>query len=179
MIPYCSDIVSVVILMEAMAWIVRCKDLRQRSYYLDYFRLRRKLGNVDTIWLQRAIQRINLAIFTAALWDDDLKDLELATEDYFTKVIPRSLECTEWIVDAYLQVRVQSAYRDMLARMATDGAVDAVDVINAYCPRKLKYYNLPAHKSGSERVLPLAAQIVDEVKSAFAFSFTCILIMAC
>lgn len=151
-----------------VSWTVLCKDLRQRSYYLDYFRLRRKLEGVDALWLQRAIQRINLAIFTAAVWNgDEVDDLEMATKDYFTKVIPRSIECTDKIVDAYLEVRMQLAYREIVARMATSEEVDAMEVINVYCPKQLIDYNLPANKSGRERVLIRAAKIIDEVKRGF------------
>lgn len=161
----------VAMLNGVYVWIELCKDLRQRTYYLDYFRIRRKVGTDNVIWLQRAIQRINLAIFTAAIWNDDTQDLEEACKDYFTKVIPRSIECTDKVVDAYLEIRIQLAYRKILARMETTEEVDAMQVINSYCPDKLIDYNLPANKSGKQNVLPRAQHIIDQVKSVLMYVF--------
>ncbi|KAI7882611.1 hypothetical protein K492DRAFT_193416 [Lichtheimia hyalospora FSU 10163] len=139
-----------------------CKDLRRQSYYLDYFRLRRKIGDVDVNWLQRAIQRINLVIFTAAVWTNHPDDLKEAIKEYFTKVIPRGTECTTKLVDAYMNIKIQLAYREILPCMEKDGETDAEQIINKYFPGKLIHYNLPANKSGKERILPRAKHIIDE-----------------
>ncbi|CDH59799.1 predicted protein [Lichtheimia corymbifera JMRC:FSU:9682] len=81
-------------------------QLGRGSDYLDYDTVCtsiQKEGNSDTDWVRPVVDRLNLSVFTNAVWSDTQRYDE-AIDAYFSLVVPKQLHDRDDVIDMFLNM---------------------------------------------------------------------------
>ncbi|KAI9311997.1 hypothetical protein BX666DRAFT_2031568 [Dichotomocladium elegans] len=136
---------------------------------LEYEECAQILSELDTIddenWLKNTVERINLVVFTAALWKEHA-DLDALGDDYFANIIPAGVKFSDAIIEAYLEVQARLLLHDIQTALdSTNGEEIEVGYLylNRLGPRREEDYQVPASKDGLNKIIMESERKLNEL----------------